>query len=563
MNTATRSVNPLGDSFAGLFERARALPRMVLVGGAAMVVALVVAAALWSRGPDYQVLFSNVNERDGGAIIAALTQMNVPYQFQAGGAALMVPADRVHETRLALAAQGLPRGGSVGFELLDNAQFGASQFTEQVNYQRALEGELARSIESVQAVESARVHLAIPRQSLFVRDRQPPTASVLVHLYPGRSLDPAQVAAVAHLVSSSVPDLNVANISIVDQYGRLLSNTEAEGRGMDASQLRQVREIEQVYAQRIEAILAPLVGAGNARAQVTAELDFTRREETSEVYRPNQLPGQATVRSQQLSESATDGALLAQGIPGALSNQPPLDPVAPIVDPQTGAPDPAATAGTDGANLAAAELANAGLADTTAQGGVQRRESTTNYEVDRTITHLQHAVGSVKRLSVAVVVNYLPNEDGELQALAPDDLEQLRNLVQQAMGYSASRGDTVNLVNQAFAGTIKPKLEWYQEPQILALGQTAILALAALLVLFMAYLVVMRPALRRRAREVEVRAQAIEIEQAEAVREAELAQRARRQSRYDENLETARGLAMKDPRAVAAVLRGWMEGKNG
>src|SRR5690606_2419144 len=236
-------------------------------------------------------------ERDGGAIMGALNQMNVPYQFADGSAALMVPADKVHETRLALASQGLPRGGSVGFELLDDSKFGVSQFTEQVNFQRALEGELARSIEAVQAVQSARVHLALPRQSVFVRNRQAPSASVLLNLYTGRTLDDAQVAAIAHLVSSSVPDLTVSNISIVDQYGRLLSLPEGEGRGMDAGQFRQVRDIEQSYVQRIEALLTPLLGPGNARAQVSAELDFSRREETSEVYRPNEDPNQAAIRS--------------------------------------------------------------------------------------------------------------------------------------------------------------------------------------------------------------------------------------------------------------------------
>ena len=310
-----------------LVDKVKALPKVALLVGGALLVALVVALALWNRAPDYKVLFTNLSDRDGGAIVTALNQMNVPYRFEQGSAALMVPAEKVHETRLALASQGLPRGGSVGFELLDKAQFGASQFTEQVNYQRALEGELARSIEAVQAVESARVHLAIPRQSIFVRERQAPTASVLLPLFPGRTLDDAQVAAVAHLVSSSVPELTVPNISIVDQYGRLLSLPGGEGRGMDAGQFRRVRDIEQAYAQRIEAILTPLLGPGNVRAQVSAQVDFSRREETSEVYRPNQEPGQAAVRSRQTSESAENGAGPAQGVPGALSNEPPRDPV--------------------------------------------------------------------------------------------------------------------------------------------------------------------------------------------------------------------------------------------
>src|SRR5690606_4041719 len=238
-----------------------------------------------------------------GEIMAALTQANVPYKFADGSATLMVPANRVHELRLQLAAQGLPRGGAVGFELLDDSRFGVSQFTEQVNYQRALEGELARTIENMQAVRSARVHLAIPRQSLFVRERQAPSASVLLHLYPGRALDNSQIVSIAHLVSSSVSQLTVANISIIDQHGRLLSQPEADGRGLDDRQLRHLRELEQTYAHRIEAILAPLLGPGNARAQVNAELDFSRREETRETYTPNDAPGQAAIRSRQTSEA--------------------------------------------------------------------------------------------------------------------------------------------------------------------------------------------------------------------------------------------------------------------
>src|SRR5690606_11508218 len=189
-----------------------------------------------------------------------------------------------HETRLQLASQGLPRGGSVGFELLDNARFGASQFAEQISYQRGLEGELARSIQAMHSVESARVHLAMPRQSLFVRERQAPTASVLLNLYPGRSVSDSQVSAIAWLVSASVPELTVDNVSIVDQTGRLLSAPGGAGRGMDADQLRYVRELEQRTVERILSLLNPLVGYGNVHAQATAEVDFSQREQTSEVY---------------------------------------------------------------------------------------------------------------------------------------------------------------------------------------------------------------------------------------------------------------------------------------
>ena len=215
---------------------------------------------MWSREPDYKVLFSNLQDRDGGAIVTALTQMNVPHRFNETGTALLVPADKVFNTRMQLASQGLPRGGAAGFELLDTPRFGASQFAEQVSYQRALEGELARSIEALNPVQTARVHLAIPRQSLFVRERQAPTASVLLNVYAGRSLSDAQVSAIAWLLSSSVPELKDENVSVVDQTGRLLSSPGGDGRGIDADQTRHIRDLEQRTVERIIAILTPLVG---------------------------------------------------------------------------------------------------------------------------------------------------------------------------------------------------------------------------------------------------------------------------------------------------------------
>ncbi len=527
-------------------DRLRALPRVALIVGAALLVALVVALALWSRGPEYRVLFANLAERDGGAIVAALGQMNVPYRFSDGTGALLVPAPRVHETRLALAAQGLPRGGSVGFELLDSARFGASQFTEQINYQRALEGELARSIGSVQAVREARVHLALPRQSLFVRDRKPPSASVMLQLYPGRALDESQVAAIAHLIGASVPELTIANISIVDQFGRLLTQPAADGRGADPTELGRIAQIERGYVQRIEAILAHLLGPGNAYAQVTAQVDFSRREETQEAYRPNQAPDQAAVRSRQSSDAVEPGLPLAQGVPGALSNQPPAPPSAALVDPTQPQPPAAATP---------------------VVAATERREATVNYEVDRTITHLQHASGTVTRLSVAVIVNHLPDAEGKPQPLPDEQLERLRGLVMQAMGYSAQRGDSLEVLHSAFAAPLDVRPVWWQDPASIDLAKTAggwlLFALLALWLWFS----LARPLVRRHMAPGAAAAGGApagalsddddDREDAERLRAA--AVKARQQSRYDDNLHTARELAAKDPRAVAAVLRTWMD----
>ncbi|CUI74931.1 flagellar basal-body MS-ring/collar protein FliF [Achromobacter xylosoxidans] len=536
-----------------VLEKIRALPKPVLLGAAAALVALIVAVAMWSSEPKYKVLFSNLDDRDGGAIVTALGTMNVPYKYNDTGTALLVPADRVYDARLQLASQGLPRGGSVGFELMDNARFGASQFAEQINYQRGLEGELARSIESMHTVQHARVHLAMPRQSLFVRERQPPTASVLLNVYPGRSLSDAQVSAISWLVASSVPELTAENVSIVDQNGRLLSAPTGEGRGMDADQMRMVRETEQRTVERILTILNPLVGPGNVHAQASAEMDFSRREETSEVYRPNQEPGQAAIRSQQTSESNQRGINPAQGVPGALSNQPPANAQAPIANPpQTQPPRP-------GQPQQQGQQQQQQQATTGAQaaGGTvsDRRDATTNYEVDRTISHIKQPVGMLKRLSVAVVVNYVRDKDGEPQALPPEELSKLTNLVREAMGYSESRGDSLNLVNSQFNDG-PPAVPMWRDPEMISLFKTILAWLVGGVLALWLY--------RKVRRSVgdylypPVDPEVAEAERIEAQREAQDLARAKETDRYQDNLERARTMANKDPRAVAMVLRTWM-----
>ncbi len=532
-----------------VLEKVRALPKPILLGAAAALVAAIVAVARWSSEPKYKVLFSNLDDRDGGAIVAALGTMNVPYRYNENGTALLVPSDRVYDARLQLASQGLPRGGSVGFELMDNARFGASQFTEQINYQRGLEGELARSIEAMHTVQHARVHLAMPRQSLFVRERQAPTASVLLNLHPGRSLSDAQVSAISWLVASSVPELTAENVSIVDQNGRLLSAPLGEGRGMDADQMRFVREMEQRTVERILTILKPLVGPGNVHAQASADVDFSRREETSEVYRPNQEPGQAAVRSQQTSDSTQRGVNPAQGVPGALSNQAPATPQAPIANPPQPQPprpgqpqQPAAGQQQTGTQAVTGNLN-------------ERRDATTNYEVDRTISHIKQPVGNLKRLSVAVVVNYMRDKDGELQPLPPEELNKLTNLVREAMGYSENRGDSLNLVNSQFNDGPPPVPMW-RDPEMISLFKTILAWLVGGVLALWLYRV-----LRRTVGDYlypPVDPEQAEADRLEAAREAQDVARAKEVDRYQDNLERARTMASKDPRAVAMVLRTWM-----
>ncbi|MDX3988942.1 MAG: flagellar basal-body MS-ring/collar protein FliF [Achromobacter sp.] len=538
-----------------VLEKVRALPKPVLLGAAAAVVALIIAAVMWSSEPKYKVLFSNLDDRDGGAIVTALGTMNVPYRYNETGTALLVPADRVYDARLQLASQGLPRGGSVGFELMDNARFGASQFAEQINYQRGLEGELARSIEAMNTVQHARVHLAMPRQSLFVRERQAPTASVLLNVYPGRSLSDAQVSAISWLVASSVPELTAENVSIVDQNGRLLSAPLGEGRGMDADQMRFVREMEQRTVERILTILNPLVGPGNVHAQASADVDFARREETSEVYRPNQEPGQAAVRSQQTSDSTQRGVSPAQGVPGALSNQAPPNAQAPLANPPAQQPPrPGQPPAAAGAQQQQQQQQQTGTQAATANLN-ERRDATTNYEVDRTISHIKQPVGNLKRLSVAVVVNYIRDKDGEPQALPPEELNKLTNLVREAMGYSETRGDSLNLVNSQFNDG-PPPLPMWRDPEMIALFKTILAWLVGLVVAFWLYRKIRRSVTEYLYPPVDP--EMAEAERQEAAREAQDAARSKELSRYEDNLERARTMANKDPRAVAMVLRTWM-----
>ncbi|OZA40999.1 MAG: flagellar M-ring protein FliF, partial [Hydrogenophilales bacterium 17-61-76] len=348
--------------------------KVLLMIGVAAVVAVMVAVWMWGQKPEYRVLFSNFSDRDGGAIVAELEKMNVPYQYSEGGSAVLVPADRVHDARLKLAAQGLPKGGNVGFELLENQKLGSSQFVERVNFQRAMEGELARSIESVSAVQSARVHLAMPKDSVFVSEQKMPTASVLLNLYPGRTLDAQQVSAIVHLVASSVPELPLKNVTIVDQNGNLLSDTSKSPSttGMDPGQIKYVQELQQDVVKRIVSIISPIVGAENVRAEATADVDFSRSEQAVESFKPNQTPDAMAIRSQQTSESLNASGA-AGGVPGALTNQPTAAATAPIVAPGNAAKTPAPPA----------------AVPTSTQ-----KDATTNYEVDKTIQYVQQGVGS-------------------------------------------------------------------------------------------------------------------------------------------------------------------------
>lgn len=502
--------------------------------GVALLVALSVGAWLWGSAPEYRVLFSNIADRDGGAVIAALNQMNVPYRMSDGGGAILVPEKLVHDTRLRLASQGLPKGSIVGFELIENQKLGTTQFQEQVNYQRGLEGELARSIQSLAAVTSARVHLAIPKPSLFLRDRQKPSASVIVSLYPGRTLDRAQVAGITHLVASSVPELPLRSVSVLDQNGNLLSSGQDTG-GLDPNQLGYVQQIESTTIKRIVDILEPIVGRSNVRAQVTAELDFSESESTAESYKPNSTPENTAMRSEQKTESSdpVTGTGGARGVPGALSNQPP-----------TG------TSGAPGASQAAAQAAAS-----------TRKESTVNYEIDKTVRHVKNPIGTIKRLSAAVVVNHRKLPDaGKGKAiykpLAAEEVEQITALAKEAMGYSQTRGDTLKVTNAVFTVEEQeavPEPQFWQRPEAVSLARDAGKALLVGAVFLYALFGVVRPLVRTLST-----APPVEPAYSPALQLQEELPAAAPAPAHSERLSAAKQLAKNDPKIVANVVKSWV-----
>ncbi|QTP55388.1 flagellar M-ring protein FliF [Billgrantia sulfidoxydans] len=569
--TQERQASPGSGSSAALLERLQQQFRgnpliAVLIGGAAMI-AIVVALLMWAREPEYRVLYSNLTEADGGRIISELDSRGVPYRFSEGGTALLVPGDSVHSLRLQLAEQGLPRGGNVGFELMDSQAFGVSQFAEQVNYQRGLEGELSRSIESLGPVERARVHLAMAKSSVFVRDREPAKASIIVTLEPGRVMGESQVAAIVHMVSSSVPDLAAENVTVVDHSGRMLSMPNSQGRGLDATQLDYIAEVERSFQQRIENILAPILGRDSISAQVAAQIDFSRREETSERYGPNQPPNEAAVRSRQTSLSYNGDDGVARGIPGALSNTPPGVAPSPI-ELQTDE---------EGELTEEAEQSLRALNNLS-------QDDVINYEVDRNVQHIQHRQGQVTRLTAAVVVDYREerDENGEWQrvALSEAEIAQIERLVRQAIGFSQARGDAIEVVNSPFSRVVEEseELEWWQSPEIHALALTVGRYLLVALGILLGYLLILRPLIKRHTERpvlaaapgtgLQVRvgddAEASEGElqaaggEDDELRPYQKPKRKRRSSAYEDHLAELRELAQEDPRMIAMIVRSWM-----
>jgi flagellar M-ring protein FliF len=444
---ATTAAAALQDPL-GTFRRMSMNQRLTWLAGLAALIALIVVTLLWSSRLDYQVLYTNLSERDGGAVIGELQKLGIPYRITGGGAVIEVPAQQVYATRMKLAASGLPKGAGVGFEVLDNEPMGTSQFVERVNYQRALEGSLARTIESLSAVESATVHLAIPKPSVFLSEAEKPSASVLLKLYPGRVLSGAQVAGIVHLVSSAVAGLSDKDVSVVDQDGNLLTAGPRADSGIQPEQLAYRNAVEQQYRKQIEALLAPLVGSDGVRVAVSADIDFAKTESSSVFY------GQGHVLSQQQqTTSSTGNGTLPAGVPGALSNQPPGGVTAPF------------TVGSASAPLTPQQFVQIAPSLKTLAPTSTSSSATTNYDLDKTVSHTQQPVGTVKRLSVSVLVND-QTKGGKPVPLNAAQLGQIKQLVENAIGFDGKRGDTVSVINMPFTAAQKEAekaLPWWRQ----------------------------------------------------------------------------------------------------
>jgi flagellar M-ring protein FliF len=543
-------------AFGDGFSRMDQAQKIKLGLGALALLAIALAFFFMGRQPEWRVLYANLGDKDGGAIVAQLSQMNVPYKHAEGGQAIMVPADKVHDTRLRLASQGLPKGSVTGFEMMEANRFGMTQFQERLTFQRGLEGELTRSIQSLSSVQSARIHLALPNQNGFFREQQKPSASVLLTLHPGRTLDRAQVAGIVHLVASSVPEMNPKAVSIVDDAGNLLSNPpDGQAQGADTQKLQYVQQLEQLYTRRIMEMLEPLVGRNNVKAQVSAEVDFSMVESTSEQHRPNQGPDTAaTVRSQQTVEDGSGPRAQPSGVPGAVSNQPPATGTAPI-------------------NGAAAPV-GVNSAQGTGQAGNSRRESVVNYEVDKTVKVVRESSGQVKRLSAAVVINHRTTVDKAgketTTAIPPQQLEQMTALVRETIGFNKERGDSVNVVNAVFnvekAGEDAATLPWWKEAENQELMRSLAWPLGMVGLGLLVLMGMVRPGLKLMKTPAARRLETTPVQPLNAVLNESperpgLPMPNNEPSAEAQRIADAKRLALENPMAVANIVKGWVNGE--
>ena len=546
-------------------------PILLLVGIAAAVAAGV-TVVLWTRGPSYSLLYPNVAAEDQSAIAQALDAAQIPYRIQPGSNNIEVASERASEARMKLAGQGLPEGSGNGFALIDkDPGFGVSQFVENARYQHALETELARTIANLRPVEGARVHLAIPRQTAFVRDHHPASASVFVQVKPGRRLEQGQVQAIINLVASSIPEMEATQVTVVDQQGHLLSSPEGHDEfALREQQFDMVHRLEEDYTQRIEALLTPMIGAGRVRAQVVAQMDMAVSEEAREQYRPDSQ----IVRSEQTSEQNSRDGSAAGGVPGALTNQPPPGGVA--QPPPNTAPQNAANAAANKTASGAAPLTQPVGASGTGGDSQSAKSTTRNYEIDRTLQYTRSPAGRLKRLTVAVLLDNMrvTEKDGKFKdvPLKQDQLDHITQLVKDAVGFDEARGDNVNVVNASF--TTEPAapegeletLPFWESPLFLNMAKLG----AGVIVLLVLVLSVLRPMMRSLVGPTRQAVQLMPRNATEITTEPmpdaappgnpalPAADPKAAALNHEQQVAQARTLVNQDPKRVAQVVRGWV-----
>lgn len=533
--------NPVqSNSPLALLDTVPGLRPLVLLIGLAAAVAAGVGIVLWSQEGTERVLFSNLTERDAAEVVCALDTSAIPYSYEPGSGMITVPSDQVHSARLMLSAEGLPNGAGVGLEMLQESDgLANSQFIESARYQRALEIELQRTISSINAVSGARVHLAIPRQTVFVRERTPASASVLLELHAGRRLEPGQVAAIVNLVASSVPDMERSQISVIDQQGTLLSADRSGGDdGAADGADRQVQRLEDRLARRVEDLLSPMVGMGRVRAQVAVDMDFTSSQETQELYDPDN----PVLRSEQSTEEIRSIFDPAVGVPGAVANQPLLEDLAGVLD------------------------------EDNEQNSVPlSRQNLRNFEISRTIRHIQSGPGQVDRLSVAVVVDQpraADDGDNQVEAYSDEEMERLTGLVREAVGFDAERGDSVSVVQAPFRALEMGDEVEFDSPGLLDrvdfMGIFRIMA--SVVMVLMLILLVVRPLMKTLSSPPPLRTLSLPgagqgqatLPAAEQGYEPDSGGGGQRRAGYQESLNTARSVASQDPKRVASVVKQWV-----
>jgi flagellar M-ring protein FliF len=516
-----------------------------LLAGVAAAVAAAIWLVLWSQGQNYTVLYGQLSERESGQVMDALTAAGIEFKLNPSGA-VSVPESKVQEARIRLATQGLPQSDSMGIEMIQKeSALGSSSMMETARYQSVLETELARTIVKVQGVQTARVHLALPKPTVFLRDARKATASVMLQLYPGRRLEPGQVAAIVHLVASSVPELAPSDVTLVDQAGTLLNSPDENAeQAASTRQFAQTRKLEQSYQQRIVELLEPMIGPGRVRATVTADMDFTVTEETHENYDPQKT----AVRSEQTSNEQRKGGDGVEGIPGALSNQPPGTSGAPAIPGAAtpGNPEPGAT------------TAAAAGPSSTAQ------RSTRNFEVDRTLSYVKQPVGVLKRLNVGVVLDdwQKMDADGKVTTapMSDTDIKRFSQLVRESIGLKEDRGDQLNVLNQAFKGSAPlgavDSLPLWQTPWVIQMAKQIVGAALVLLVAFLVLRPLMKSLTKSAPRITDGDASdfagdrvSISGQGGKAIKLA---------PSFEQQIAAARTLVGQDPRRAAQVVKDWV-----